>query len=102
MNTTGSVDAVLAKAEAGGVRGAELATLRRRLHQLSEQQSGLLPGDELEPLADLPSLDELPEPPAARAREVLDQLVHRQAQRRAGHEHGPVRPQVTDRGQGGQ
>ena len=75
MNTTGSVDAVLAKAEAGGVHGAELATLRRRLHQLGEQQSGLLPGDELEPLADLPSLDELPEPSADRAREVLDQVV---------------------------
>jgi UTP--glucose-1-phosphate uridylyltransferase len=75
VNTTGSVDAVLAKAEAGGVRGAELATLGRRLHQLNEQQSGLLPGDELEPLADLPSLDELPEPPAGRAREVLDQVV---------------------------
>jgi UTP--glucose-1-phosphate uridylyltransferase len=75
VNTTGSVDAVLAKAEAGGVHGAELATLRRRLHQLSEQQSGLLPSDELEPLADLPSLDELPEPTADRAREVLDQVV---------------------------
>jgi UTP--glucose-1-phosphate uridylyltransferase len=75
VNTTDSVDAVLAKAEAGGVRGAELATLRRRLHQLNEQQSGLLPGDELEPLADLPSLDELPEPPADRAREVLDKVV---------------------------
>ena len=75
MNTTGSVDAVLAKAEAGGVHGAELATLRRRLHQLGEQQSGLLPSDDLEPLADLPSLDELPEPPADRARDVLDQLV---------------------------
>ena len=75
MNTTGSVDAVLAKAEAGGVHSAELATLRRRLQQLGEQQSGLLPGDDLEPLADLPSLDELPEPPADRAREVLDQLV---------------------------
>jgi UTP--glucose-1-phosphate uridylyltransferase len=75
VNTTGSVDAVLAKAEAGGVHGAELATLRRRLHQLSEQQSGLLPGEDLEPLADLPSLDELPEPSAERAREVLDQVV---------------------------
>jgi UTP--glucose-1-phosphate uridylyltransferase len=75
VNTTASVDAVLAKAEAGGVRGAELATLRRRLHQLNERQSGLLPSAELEPLADLPSLDELPEPPAGRAREVLDQVV---------------------------
>jgi UTP--glucose-1-phosphate uridylyltransferase len=75
VDTTGSEAAVLAKAEAGGVHGAELATLRRRLQQLGEQQSGLLPSDELEPLAELPSLDELPEPPAGRAREVLDQLV---------------------------
>ena len=75
MNTTGSVAAVLAKAEAEGVHGAELATLRRRLHQLNEQQSGLLPSEELEPLADPPSLNELPEPPADRAREVFDQVV---------------------------
>jgi UTP--glucose-1-phosphate uridylyltransferase len=75
VNTTGSVAAVLDKAEADGVRGAELATLRRRLHQLSDNQSGLLPGADLEPLADLPSLGELPEPPAEQAREVLDQLV---------------------------
>jgi UTP--glucose-1-phosphate uridylyltransferase len=75
VNTTGSVAAVLAKAEGDGARGPELATLRRRLHQLGEQQSGLLPGDDLEPLADLPSLGELPEPPADQARAVLDQLV---------------------------
>jgi len=75
VNTTGYVAAVLGKAEAGGVRGAELASLRRRLHQLGEQHSGLLPGDELEPLADPPQLDALPEPPADQARELLDQLV---------------------------
>jgi UTP--glucose-1-phosphate uridylyltransferase len=75
VNTTGYVAAVLGKAEAGGVRGAELASLRRRLHQLGEQHSGLLPGGELEPLADPPQLDALPEPPAGQARELLDQLV---------------------------
>ena len=75
MNTTGAVAAVLAKAEAGGVHDAELATLRRRLQQLGEQESGLLPGDTLEPLADLPRLDDLPEPPPDQAHAVLDQMV---------------------------
>jgi UTP--glucose-1-phosphate uridylyltransferase len=65
----------LTTAKAGGVRGAELAALRRRLQQLGKQQAGLLPGQVLEPLADLPCLDGLPDPPPGRAREVLDQLV---------------------------
>jgi hypothetical protein len=34
MNMPGYVTAVLAKAEAGGVHGAGLAALRRRLQQL--------------------------------------------------------------------
>jgi UTP--glucose-1-phosphate uridylyltransferase len=69
------VAAVLAKAEAGGVHAADLAGLRRRLQQLGEPGAGLLPGEVLEPVADLPRLDELPEPPRARVREVLDQVV---------------------------
>ena len=75
MTMPNYVAAVLARAEAGGVHGAELAALRRRLQQLAEPQAGLLPGDVLEPLADLPRVDELPEPPPGQAREVLDQLV---------------------------
>ncbi len=75
MSTPDYVTAVLAKAEAGGVRAAELAALRRRLRQLGEQQTGRLPGEVLEPLADLPRLDELPESPPGRVREVLDRLV---------------------------
>ena len=75
MNAPGAAAAVLAKAEAGGARAAELAALRRRLRQLDERQAGLLPGEVLEPLADLPSLAELPEPPPGRAREVVDRLV---------------------------
>ena len=66
MNTPDYVAAVLAKAEAGGAHAAELAALRRRLRQLGEQQAGRLPGEVLKPLADLPRLDELPEPPPAR------------------------------------
>ena len=50
MNTPDYVAAVLAKAKAGGVHGAELAALRRRLQQLGEQQAGRLPGEVLEPL----------------------------------------------------
>jgi UTP--glucose-1-phosphate uridylyltransferase len=75
MNTPGYAADVLAKAEAGGVHGAELAALRRRLQQLGDQQAGRLPGEALEPLADLPRLDQLPHPPPDQARDVLNRLV---------------------------
>jgi UTP--glucose-1-phosphate uridylyltransferase len=75
MNTPDHVAAVLAKAEAGGVHGAELAALRRRLRQLNEHEAGRLPGDVLEPLPDLPRMDELPEPPPGQARDVFGRLV---------------------------
>ena len=75
MRTPDYVVAVLAKAEAGGVYGAELAALRRRLRQLGDGQAGWLPGAVLEPLADLPHLAELPEPSPGQARAVLGQLV---------------------------
>jgi UTP--glucose-1-phosphate uridylyltransferase len=75
MRTPDYVAAVSAKAEAGGVYGAELAALRRRLRQLGEGQAGWLPGAVLEPLADLPYLAELPEPSPGQARAVLGQLV---------------------------
>ena len=75
MTMPNYVAAVLARAEAGGVHGAELAALRRRVQQLAEPQAGLLPGHVLEPLADLPRVDELPEPPPDQARDVLGRLV---------------------------
>jgi UTP--glucose-1-phosphate uridylyltransferase len=75
MNTPGYVSAVVAKAEAGGVHGAELAALRRRLRQLGEQRAGLMPSEALEPLGDLPRLDELPALSHGQARDVLDRLV---------------------------
>ena len=75
MRTPDYVAAVSAKAEAGGVYGAELAALRRRLRQLGEGQAGWLPGAVLEPLADLPRLAELPEPSPGQARDVLGRLV---------------------------
>ena len=75
MNTPDHVAAVLAKAEAGGVHAAELAALRRRLRQLDEPEAGRLHGDVLEPLPDLPRVDELPEPPPGQARDVLGRLA---------------------------
>ena len=75
MSTPGYVAAVVAKAEAGGIHGAGLAALRRRLRQLGEEDAGLLPSEVLEPLEDLPRLDELPEPSRGQARDVLDRLV---------------------------
>jgi UTP--glucose-1-phosphate uridylyltransferase len=71
----GYVAAVVAKAEAGGVRAAELAALRRRLWQLGEDEAGRLPGEALEPVPDLPRLAELPEPSPGQARDVLDRLA---------------------------
>src|ERR1700729_3432268 len=75
MNTPGYSAAVVAKAEAGGVHGTELAALRRRRRPLGGRQAGLLPGEDLEPLGALPHLDELPSPSPGQARDVLDRLV---------------------------
>lgn len=69
------VAAALAKAEQAGAHPAELAGLRRRLEQLATPQAGRLPGAALQPLEDVPRLDDLPQPSAALAREVLDSLV---------------------------
>jgi UTP--glucose-1-phosphate uridylyltransferase len=69
------VAAALEKMRAAGAHPAELAAMSRRLQQLDDPQAGRLPGEALEPLPDLPRLEELPEPGAERAREVLDRLV---------------------------
>ncbi len=60
---------------AAGAHPAELAAMTRRVEQLDDPDAGRLPGDVLEPLEDLPLLDELPEPAPERAREVLDALA---------------------------
>ncbi len=72
---SGYLEATLAKAEVAGAHPTELAALRRRLEQLVVPDAGQLPGSELEPLPDLPRLEDLPEPSDAQAREVLDRLV---------------------------
>jgi UTP--glucose-1-phosphate uridylyltransferase len=70
-----AVAAALEKARAGGATPVDLAALRRRLEQLDQPGAGQLPGSELEPLDGVPFLEDLPEPPAERTREVLDRLV---------------------------
>lgn len=69
------VTAALDKARGAGATAPELSGLRRRLEQLADPTAGLLPGDALAPLADLPRLDDLPEPDPAPTREVLDRLA---------------------------
>jgi UTP--glucose-1-phosphate uridylyltransferase len=69
------VAAALDKMRAAGAHPAELAAMTRRLEQLDDPQAGRLPGDLLEPLPDLPQLEDLPEPSPERAREVLDGLA---------------------------
>jgi UTP--glucose-1-phosphate uridylyltransferase len=75
MDTPAYVQATLTKAEEAGAHPAELAALRRRLEQLGEPQAGRLAGEDLEPLKDVAELEELPEPSAEQAAEVLDRLV---------------------------
>jgi UTP--glucose-1-phosphate uridylyltransferase len=67
--------AALTKMQDAGAHPAELAAMRRRLEQLDDPQAGRLSGDDLEPLEDLPRLEDLPEPDGERARELLDQLA---------------------------
>jgi UTP--glucose-1-phosphate uridylyltransferase len=69
------IAAALDKMRAAGAHPAELAAMTRRLEQLDDPQAGRLPGDLLEPLPDLPLLEELPEPSPEEAREVLDGLA---------------------------
>ncbi|WP_416957847.1 UTP--glucose-1-phosphate uridylyltransferase [Nocardioides sp. T5] len=72
---TDYITATVRKAEAAGAATPELSALRRRLEQLADPKAGQLLSSVLEPLNDLPRLDDLPEPSAAHARDVLDRLA---------------------------
>lgn len=69
------VTAALDKARLDGATTAELSAFRRRLEQLDDPDAGLLPGEDLTPLNDLPRLEDLPGPTPERAREVLDRVA---------------------------
>lgn len=62
----------VAKLRADGAAPAVVAAFERRLRQLDEPSAGLLRGDELEPVDDVPALDDLPEPADA---SILDRLA---------------------------
>ena len=79
----GYVDATLDKAEGAGAHPTELAALRRRLEQLTAPDAGQLPGDELEPLPDLPRLEDLPQPSEAAGPRGPRPARRGEAQRRA-------------------
>ena len=68
-------ESAVAKMRAGGAHPTELAAFVRRLEQFTGDTPVLLPGESLEPVGDLPRLDDLPEPDTERAREVLDRLA---------------------------
>src|SRR5690242_16616759 len=53
----------LAKLREAGAGEASLAAFAHRLRQLEDPGAGELPGDELEPLDDVPALEDLPDAP---------------------------------------
>ena len=73
--STDPTAATLAKAQEAGAQPSELAALRRRIEQLVHPDAGQLPGSSLQPLPDLPRLEDMRSPSEAEGREVLDQLV---------------------------
>ncbi|MFC5140235.1 UTP--glucose-1-phosphate uridylyltransferase [Actinomycetospora rhizophila] len=69
------VDDALAALTARDAHPAEVEAFRRRLEQLADPESAVLPGEELAPVDDLPTLDGLPEPSDEDARRALDRLA---------------------------
>ncbi len=67
--------AALAGRSTGPAHPAEVEALRRRLEQLAKPESAVVPGEELRPVEELPTLDDLPVPTTERTRAVLDRLA---------------------------
>jgi UTP--glucose-1-phosphate uridylyltransferase len=57
------MSAALEKMRADGASEPQMAAFARRLEQLDEAGAGLLPGDELQPLGDIDTLEGLPDAP---------------------------------------
>jgi UTP--glucose-1-phosphate uridylyltransferase len=72
--TGGSARAV-DKLRADGASPGVIAAFERRFAQLADPAAGLLPGDALEPVRDVPELGDLPEPSADAAAALLDRLA---------------------------
>jgi len=69
------VDAVLAKMRGSGAHALEVAALERRLEQLVNPGAGLVPGEVLEPVDELPRLEDLSMPGLEEARRLLDRVA---------------------------
>jgi UTP--glucose-1-phosphate uridylyltransferase len=72
---TAAFERAVKKLRADGAPEPVIAAFRRRLHQLEDPDAGLLPGDALEPVGDVPALSDLPEVDARSATAVLDRVV---------------------------
>jgi len=68
------LQASIEKMQREGVSEAAIETFRDLYTRWQEGETGLLPEDEIEPLRDLPSLEDLPDP-GEEAREALDATV---------------------------
>jgi UTP--glucose-1-phosphate uridylyltransferase len=69
------LDQALAALTARDAHPAEVEAFRRRLEQLAEPESAVVPGEELDEVGDLPTLDALGDPSDADARAALDRLA---------------------------
>jgi UTP--glucose-1-phosphate uridylyltransferase len=74
-STSTAHEAAIAKLVADGAGEATVAAFRQRLDALADPDAGALPGDRLQPLPDLPALEDLAQPAPEVAHEVLDRLV---------------------------
>lgn len=69
------VDDALAALTARDAHPAEVEAFRRRLEQLATPENAVMPGEQLDEVGELPTLDALGEPSDADARAALDQLA---------------------------
>jgi UTP--glucose-1-phosphate uridylyltransferase len=72
---TGALERALDKLRADDAPPGVIAAFERRFAQLEDPAAGLLPGDTLEPVRDVPALDDLPGPGPGEAAALLDRLV---------------------------
>lgn len=73
-STRAALEHAVERMRADGAADVAIAAFRRRFEQLVGGDDGLLPSDELEPVGELPKLDELP-PISDDARSALDRAV---------------------------
>jgi len=69
-----SLDAAVEKMEAAGIRPAAIASFVHSFHELETGATGLVPEDSIDPVANIPSLDDLAPSPDEQAK-ALDQTV---------------------------